>query len=38
MVLIPFADHYGRYKMNVFFLAAETSSMWIFLGGMVIFN
>lgn len=36
IVLLPYADHYGRRKMNVVFLISMTASMWIFLGAMVL--
>lgn len=36
LVLLPYADHYGRRTMNVVFLISQTLSMWLFLGAMVL--
>lgn len=36
IVLLPYADHYGRRTMNVLFLTCQAISMWVFLAAMVL--
>ena len=36
LVLLPYADHYGRRSMACIFLVFQTLAMWSFLGAMVL--
>lgn len=38
LVLLPYADSYGRRYMNILFLASMTFSMWLFISAMKIFE
>lgn len=38
LVLLPYADHYGRRVMNIIFLTSTTVAMWIFLMAMTVYG
>jgi hypothetical protein len=38
LVLLPYADYYGRRKMNIIFLCAMCVSMWLFDMAMSLFS
>ena len=38
LVLLPYADMYGRHLMNSVFLFFMTLAMWLFLGSMTFID